>query len=152
MAQALVGYQPVSIAFEVVSDFMHYKDGVYSSTDCKVLTPVLSRQRIHNLVFRMAQKMSTMLSWLSDMAKWKERSSGMSKTHGPIPGAIMDISKSKEVSTCVVLLNAHHLPLFNLTLNCKLSRFSRTSRAWTFRRWSGDHADYELFKNAKSLK
>lgn len=35
MAQALVGYQPVSIAFEVVSDFMHYKDGVYSSTDCK---------------------------------------------------------------------------------------------------------------------
>ena len=39
MAQALVGYQPVSIAFEVVSDFMHYKDGVYSSTDCKVLTP-----------------------------------------------------------------------------------------------------------------
>ena len=36
MAQALVGYQPVSIAFEVVSDFMHYKNGVYSSTDCKV--------------------------------------------------------------------------------------------------------------------
>ena len=42
MAQALVGYQPVSIAFEVVSDFMHYKDGVYSSTDCKVLTPILT--------------------------------------------------------------------------------------------------------------
>ena len=69
MAQALVGYQPVSIAFEVVSDFMHYKDGVYSSTDCKVLTPVLSRPRIHNLVFRMVQKMSTTLSWLSDMVK-----------------------------------------------------------------------------------
>jgi len=35
MQQALVGYQPVSIAFEVVDDFMHYKDGVYSSTKCK---------------------------------------------------------------------------------------------------------------------
>ena len=43
MAQALVGYQPVSIAFEVVSDFMHYKDGVYSSTDCKVRTFILNR-------------------------------------------------------------------------------------------------------------
>lgn len=35
MAQALVGYQPVSIAFEVVDDFMHYKEGVYSSKTCK---------------------------------------------------------------------------------------------------------------------
>ena len=38
MATALVGYQPISIAFEVVSDFMHYKDGVYTSTTCKVST------------------------------------------------------------------------------------------------------------------
>ena len=57
MAQALVGYQPVSIAFEVVSDFMHYKDGVYSSTDCKVRTFILNRPQIFNLVFRMVQKM-----------------------------------------------------------------------------------------------
>ena len=35
MASALVGYQPISIAFEVVDDFMHYKDGVYTSTKCK---------------------------------------------------------------------------------------------------------------------
>merc|ERR1712168_1122706 len=35
MANALVGYQPISIAFEVVDDFMHYKDGVYTSTKCK---------------------------------------------------------------------------------------------------------------------
>ena len=62
MAQALVGYQPVSIAFEVVSDFMHYKDGVYSSTDCKVLAPVFSPPRIPNLLFRMVQMMSTTLS------------------------------------------------------------------------------------------
>ena len=63
------------------------------------------------------------------MVKWKERSSGMSKTHGLIPGAITDISKSKEASTCAVLLNAHRLPLFSQTLNYKLSRFLRTS--WT---------------------
>ena len=36
MAVALVGYQPVSIAFEVVDDFVHYKSGVYSSKTCKV--------------------------------------------------------------------------------------------------------------------
>ena len=35
MASALVGYQPISIAFEVVDDFVHYKDGVYTSTTCK---------------------------------------------------------------------------------------------------------------------
>jgi len=35
MANALVGYQPISIAFEVIDDFMHYKDGVYTSTKCK---------------------------------------------------------------------------------------------------------------------
>ena len=69
MAQALVGYQPVSIAFEVVSDFMHYKDGVYSSTDCKVRTFILNRPQISNLVFRMVQMMSTTLSWLSAMVK-----------------------------------------------------------------------------------
>ena len=126
MAQALVGYQPVSIAFEVVSDFMHYKDGVYSSKDCKVLTP--SRPRIPNLVFRMVQKMSTTLSWQSAMAKRKAKNSGMSKTHGPILGDITDISESKEASTCVVLPNAHLLPLFNQTLSYKLSRFPRTSR------------------------
>ena len=35
MQNALLGYQPISIAFEVVSDFMHYKNGTYSSTLCK---------------------------------------------------------------------------------------------------------------------
>ena len=96
MAQALVGYQPVSIAFEVVSDFMHYKDGVYSSKDCKVLNFILTRPRIPNLIFRMVQKTSTTLSWQSAMAKRKAKNSGMSKTHGPILGAITDISESKE--------------------------------------------------------
>ena len=36
MAVVLVGYQPGSIAFEVVDDFVHYKSGVYSSKTCKV--------------------------------------------------------------------------------------------------------------------
>lgn len=31
MQMAMLGYQPVSIAFEVVNDFMHYKNGTYSS-------------------------------------------------------------------------------------------------------------------------
>ena len=35
MAEAMVMYQPISIAFEVVDDFMHYKSGTYSSKDCK---------------------------------------------------------------------------------------------------------------------
>jgi len=35
MQMAMLGYQPVSIAFEVVNDFMHYKNGTYSSTTCK---------------------------------------------------------------------------------------------------------------------
>ena len=35
MAEAMVMYQPISIAFEVVDDFMHYKNGTYSSTTCK---------------------------------------------------------------------------------------------------------------------
>lgn len=35
MQNALLGYQPISIAFEVVDDFMHYKNGTYSSTTCK---------------------------------------------------------------------------------------------------------------------
>ena len=86
-----------------------------------------SRPRIPNLLFRMAQKTSTTLSWLSAMVKKKAKNSGMSKTHGLILGAIMDISESKEASTCAVLLNAHLLLLFNRTLNYKLSRFPRTS-------------------------
>ena len=63
-----------------------------------------------------------MLSWQLAMAKKKAKSSGMSRTHGLILGDITDISESKEVSTCAVLLNAHHLLLFNLTLNYKLSK------------------------------
>ena len=35
MQDALLGYQPISIAFEVVDDFMHYKNGTYTSTKCK---------------------------------------------------------------------------------------------------------------------
>jgi len=35
MQAAMLGYQPISIAFEVVDDFMHYKKGTYSSTTCK---------------------------------------------------------------------------------------------------------------------
>ena len=88
---------------------------------------LLTRPRIPNLIFRMVQKMLTMLFWLSDMVKKKAKNSGTSKTHGPIPGDITDISESKEVSTCAVLLNAHLLLLFNQTLSYKLSRFPRTS-------------------------
>ena len=81
---------------------------------------LLTRPRIPNLIFRMVQKMLTMLFWLSDMVKKKAKNSGTSKTHGLILGAITDISESKEVSTCAVLPNAPHLPLFNLTLSYKL--------------------------------
>lgn len=32
MRDALLAFQPISIAFEVVDDFMHYKNGTYSVT------------------------------------------------------------------------------------------------------------------------
>ncbi|KAK2818170.1 hypothetical protein Q7C36_022103 [Tachysurus vachellii] len=38
LVDAVARLNPVSIAFEVVSDFMHYRDGVYSSTVCKNTT------------------------------------------------------------------------------------------------------------------
>ena len=38
MQMAMLGYQPVSIAFEVVNDFMHYKNGTYSSLEFANLT------------------------------------------------------------------------------------------------------------------
>ncbi|KAM3625078.1 uncharacterized protein V6R79_006534 [Siganus canaliculatus] len=35
MVDAVARLNPVSFAFEVTNDFMHYKDGVYTSTQCK---------------------------------------------------------------------------------------------------------------------
>nr|XP_006628920.1 PREDICTED: pro-cathepsin H [Lepisosteus oculatus] len=34
MVDAVARFNPVSFAYEVTSDFMHYRDGVYSSTEC----------------------------------------------------------------------------------------------------------------------
>ncbi|XP_027034883.1 pro-cathepsin H [Tachysurus fulvidraco] len=42
LVDAVARLNPVSIAFEVVSDFMHYKDGVYSSTVCKNTTDMVN--------------------------------------------------------------------------------------------------------------
>ncbi|XP_030621544.1 pro-cathepsin H [Chanos chanos] len=38
MVDAVARLNPVSFAYEVTSDFVHYKDGVYSSTNCKNTT------------------------------------------------------------------------------------------------------------------
>uniref|UniRef100_A0AAQ4S7W7 Cathepsin H n=1 Tax=Gasterosteus aculeatus aculeatus TaxID=481459 RepID=A0AAQ4S7W7_GASAC len=35
MVDAVARLNPVSFAFEVTADFMHYKEGVYTSTECK---------------------------------------------------------------------------------------------------------------------
>lgn len=33
MVDAVASYNPVSLAYEVTSDFMHYKDGIYTRLD-----------------------------------------------------------------------------------------------------------------------
>ncbi|XP_064168196.1 pro-cathepsin H [Anguilla rostrata] len=38
MVDAVARLNPISVAYEVVDDFMHYKDGVYSSTTCRNTT------------------------------------------------------------------------------------------------------------------
>ncbi|GAA6080698.1 pro-cathepsin H, partial [Tachysurus ichikawai] len=42
LVDAVARLNPVSIAFEVVSDFIHYRDGVYSSTVCKNTTDTVN--------------------------------------------------------------------------------------------------------------
>ncbi|MCI4393879.1 hypothetical protein PGIGA_G00162660 [Pangasianodon gigas] len=42
IVDAVARLNPVSIAFEVVSDFMHYKDGVYTSTECHNTTDTVN--------------------------------------------------------------------------------------------------------------
>lgn len=42
MVDALANYNPVSFAYEVVADFMHYKDGIYTSTKCHNTTDMVN--------------------------------------------------------------------------------------------------------------
>ncbi|XP_065139191.1 pro-cathepsin H isoform X2 [Paramisgurnus dabryanus] len=42
MVDALAKYNPVSFAYEVVGDFMHYKDGIYTSTKCHNTTDMVN--------------------------------------------------------------------------------------------------------------
>ncbi|KAL4658732.1 pro-cathepsin H [Arapaima gigas] len=42
MVDAVARLNPVSFAYEVTSDFMHYKDGVYSSTQCHNTTDMVN--------------------------------------------------------------------------------------------------------------
>ncbi|MBN3307862.1 CATH protein, partial [Amia calva] len=42
MVDAVARLNPVSFAYEVTSDFMHYQDGVYSSTECRNTTETVN--------------------------------------------------------------------------------------------------------------
>uniref|UniRef100_A0A8C2X4F7 Cathepsin H n=1 Tax=Cyclopterus lumpus TaxID=8103 RepID=A0A8C2X4F7_CYCLU len=42
MVDAVARLNPVSFAFEVTADFMHYKEGVYTSTQCKNTTDMVN--------------------------------------------------------------------------------------------------------------
>ncbi|XP_048828969.1 pro-cathepsin H [Brienomyrus brachyistius] len=42
MVDAVARLNPVSLAYEVTSDFMHYKDGIYTSTECHNTTDMVN--------------------------------------------------------------------------------------------------------------
>uniref|UniRef100_A0AAY4BVU1 Pro-cathepsin H n=1 Tax=Denticeps clupeoides TaxID=299321 RepID=A0AAY4BVU1_9TELE len=42
MVDAVANHNPVSLAYEVTSDFMHYQDGVYTSTQCHNTTDMVN--------------------------------------------------------------------------------------------------------------
>lgn len=42
MVDAVARLNPVSFAYEVTADFVHYKDGIYSSTKCKNTTETVN--------------------------------------------------------------------------------------------------------------
>lgn len=69
-------------------------------------------------------RMLTTLSWPLDTETTMEKLSGTSRTHGDLHGELEDISKLKEETTCVLLLNATHIHLLTDLIELKLDLHS----------------------------
>lgn len=70
------------------------------------------------------QMMLTTLFWLLDTETKMEKLSGTSRTHGEAHGELQDISKLKEESICVLLLNAIHILSLTDPIEFKLDLLS----------------------------
>jgi len=94
----------------------HSKLSLDSRTTTEVFTALKTVER--------PPRTLTTPSWLLDTEMKVEKLSGTSRTHGELHGELEDISKLKEETTCVLLLNATHIHLLTDLIELKLDLHS----------------------------